>query len=143
MRTSAGESESTPEIQEREIEGPPKPFKCWPNELEPTYRACVARGVRHGLLLGEPLVLVAVVLEPDLDLRRGQVDEAGQVLPLGRGEVLLRLEASLQLVDLRINVEMYLATTLSPKISFSKHAVPYLLHLLLRGHVNWLSRFIV
>ena len=77
-----------------------------------------------------------MVLEPDLDLRRGQVDEAGQVLPLGRGEVLLRLEASLQLVDLRINVEMYLATTLSPKISFSKHAVPYLLHLLLRGHVN-------
>ena len=115
MRTSAGESESTPEIQEGEGPPSPKPFKCWPNQLEPTYRACVARGVRHGLLLGEPLVLVAVVLEPDLDLRRGQVDEAGQVLPLGRGEVLLRLEASLQLVDLHINVKMYLAPTSSPK----------------------------
>ena len=111
--------------------------------MEPTYRARVARGVRHGLLLCEPLVLVAVVLEPDLDLRRSQVDEAGQVLSLGRGEVFLRLEASLQLVDLRINVKMYLAPTLSPKISFSKHAVPYLLHLSLRGHVNWLSWFIV
>ena len=86
-----------------------------------------------------------MVLEPDLDLRRGQVDEAGQVLPLGRGEVLLRLEASLQLVDLHINVEMHLATTydIITKISYGKHAVPYLLHLLLRGHVNWLRRFIV
>ena len=78
--------------------------------MEPTYRARVARGVRHGLLLGEPLVLVAVVLEPDLDLRRGQVDEAGEVLPLGGREVLLRLEASLQLVDLHVHRCRYMIT---------------------------------
>ena len=74
------------------------------NESGLTYRTRVARGVGHGLLLGEPLVLVAVVLEPDLDLRRGQVDEAGEVLPLGSREVFLRLEPPLQFVDLHINI---------------------------------------
>lgn len=36
----------------------------------------------RGLVLGLPLQLVAVVLEPDLNLVGGEVDQSGQVLPL-------------------------------------------------------------
>lgn len=57
--------------------------------------------VRHCLLLCLPLVLVSVVLEPDLDLRRAQVDQGGQMLALGGREVLLLLKAALQFVDLQ------------------------------------------
>lgn len=54
------------------------------------------------LVLRLSLHLVPVVLKPDLHLGRGQVDHAGQVLPLRRRQVFLLLEASLQLVDLRL-----------------------------------------
>lgn len=46
------------------------------------------------------LHLVAVVLEPDLDLGRGQAEEPGQLLPLRAGQVALLTEASLQLQSL-------------------------------------------
>ena len=54
------------------------------------------------LVLRLPLHLVPVVLEPDFHLGRGEVDHTCQVLPLGRRQVFLLLEASLQLVDLRL-----------------------------------------
>lgn len=47
------------------------------------------------------LHLIPVVLEPDLHLGRGEADQAGQVLPLGGGEIPLLPEAALQLVGLR------------------------------------------
>ena len=60
----------------------------------------LARVFGHGLLLGGPLHLVAVVLEPDLHLCGGEVDEARQLLDLGGAQVLLLLEPPLQLVHL-------------------------------------------
>lgn len=56
------------------------------------------------LVLG-PLRLVAMVLEPDLHLRWGQSNQAGQVLPLRRTEVPLLAEPSLQLVGLSLREE--------------------------------------
>ena len=52
-----------------------------------------------------PLHLVAVVLEPDLHLVRGEADEPGQVLPLRGGQVALLPEAALQLEGLRLGEE--------------------------------------
>lgn len=46
------------------------------------------------------LHLVAVVLEPDLNLGRGQTQDPGQLLPLRAGQVALLAEASLQLQGL-------------------------------------------
>lgn len=43
-----------------------------------------------------------MVLEPDLDLGGRESDDAGEVLPLGRGQVPLLAEAALQLVRLRL-----------------------------------------
>jgi hypothetical protein len=48
------------------------------------------------------MMVLPVVLEPDLDLSGRQPDDAGQVLPLGGGQVPLLAEASLQLVGLRL-----------------------------------------
>ena len=42
-----------------------------------------------------------MVLEPYLDLGRGEADQAGEVLSLGSGQVSLLPEAALQLVSLR------------------------------------------
>ena len=47
-------------------------------------------------------MFLPVVLEPDLDLSRRQPDDAGQMLPLGGGQVPLLAKASLQLVGLRL-----------------------------------------
>ncbi len=52
-----------------------------------------------------PLHLVAVVLEPDLHLVRGEADQLGQVLPLRGGQVTLLPEAALQLEGLRLGEE--------------------------------------
>ena len=60
----------------------------------------VGAQVGHGLLLGLTFALVAMVLEPDLDLRRRQVDETGQVFAFRRRQVFLLLEAPLQFVHL-------------------------------------------
>lgn len=51
------------------------------------------------------LHLVAVVLEPDLHLVRGEADQPGQVLPLRGGQVALLPEATLQLEGLRLGEE--------------------------------------
>lgn len=48
------------------------------------------------------LHLIPVVLEPDLDLGRGEADQAGEVLPLWGGQVSLLPEAALQLISLRL-----------------------------------------
>jgi len=56
-------------------------------------------------VFGLPLHLIPVVLKPDLHLRRGEVDHTCQVFPLRRRQVFLLLEASLQLVDLRLGEE--------------------------------------
>lgn len=53
-------------------------------------------------VFGLPLHLVPVILKPDFHLGRGEVDHTCQVFPLWRREVLLLLEAALQLVDLRL-----------------------------------------
>lgn len=59
-------------------------------------------GGRRGLHTPHPLVLVATVLEPDLDLRGGQLDAVRHVFSLRRRQVALLLEAPLQLVHLRL-----------------------------------------
>ena len=41
------------------------------NETQPSAYLLVGAHVGHGLLLGLPLALVAVILEPDLDLNEG------------------------------------------------------------------------
>ena len=46
-----------------------------------------------------------MILEPDFDLSRGQIDEIGQLLSLRRGEIFLLLESPFQLVDLRLRKE--------------------------------------
>ena len=57
------------------------------------------------LLLTRLLQLVAVVLEPDLNLRRRQAQDARQVFALRRRQVALLSEALLQLVGLRLREE--------------------------------------
>lgn len=52
-----------------------------------------------------PFALVATILEPDLDLRGGEAQRAGQVLPLGRGQVTLLREAPLELAHLHLREE--------------------------------------
>ena len=59
-------------------------------------------GQLQGLVLPLPLALVAAVLEPDLHLRGGEFECAGQVLPLRGGQVALLLEAPLQLAHLQL-----------------------------------------
>lgn len=84
----------------------------------------VAGGHRHGeavrksrritFLTLRPLRLVAVVLEPDLDLRRRQPNETGQVLALGGGQVPLLLEPPLQFERLLLR-EQNAALSLLPR----------------------------
>ena len=57
---------------------------------------------RSVLLFAGLLRLVAVILEPDLDLGWRQVEPVRQMLPLLGTQVLLELEALLQLVHLRL-----------------------------------------
>lgn len=52
-----------------------------------------------------PLALVPPVLEPDLDLSGRQLQHLGHLLALGGRQVLLLLEAALQLVDLGLGKE--------------------------------------
>lgn len=56
-------------------------------------------------LVPGPFGLVAVILEPDLDLRRGQVDDVGQMLPFGGRQVALLAESTLQFVSLSFGEE--------------------------------------
>lgn len=56
-------------------------------------------------VLGLPFHFISVVLKPNFNLSRSQVNHAGQMLPFRRGEVLLLLEASLELVHLRLGEE--------------------------------------
>ena len=51
------------------------------------------------------LHLVAVILEPDLDLSGAQTEHARHVLALGRTQILLRAEASLELARLLLGEE--------------------------------------
>lgn len=69
------------------------------------------------LLLGHlvfrlPLHLIPVILKPDFHLGWSEVDHTCQVLPLRRRQVFLLLEASLQLVDLRLGEQH---ASLSPR----------------------------
>lgn len=59
----------------------------------------------QGLVLPLPLAFVPPVLEPDLDLGRGELKGAGQVLSLRGGQVTLLLEAPLQLKHLSLGKE--------------------------------------
>lgn len=60
----------------------------------------MTRKARHLLRLGA-LRFVPMVLEPDFDLRRRQIDHAGQMFPFRSRQVPRLLEPSLQLVSLR------------------------------------------
>lgn len=68
-------------------------------------RPCRWAAEFQGLVLPLPLALVAPVLEPDLDLSGGELEAAGQELPLGSRKVALLLEASLQLENLSLREE--------------------------------------
>lgn len=57
------------------------------------------------LVLPLPLALVPPVLEPDLDLCRGELQGRGEVLSLRGGQVALLLEAPLQLEHLGLGEE--------------------------------------
>lgn len=59
----------------------------------------------QGLVLPLPLAFVPPVLEPDLDLRGGELEGAGEVLPLRGGQVALLLETPLQLEHLGLGEE--------------------------------------
>lgn len=59
----------------------------------------------QGLILPLPLTFVPPVLEPDLDLCRGELQHAGEVLPLRGRQVTLLLEATLQLEHLSLREE--------------------------------------
>lgn len=59
----------------------------------------------QGLVLALPLAFVPPVLEPDLDLGRGELKGAGQMLSLRGGQVTLLLEAPLQLKHLSLGKE--------------------------------------
>lgn len=63
-------------------------------------RAAAAAGL--DALARRPLRLVPVVLEPDLYLGGRETDNRGQVFPLGRAQITLLTETSLQLVRLRL-----------------------------------------
>lgn len=54
------------------------------------------------LVLSLSFAFVAAILEPNLDLRRGELEEARQVFPLRCRQVTLLLEPSLQLVNLSL-----------------------------------------
>ncbi len=56
-------------------------------------------------VLGLPFHFISVVLKPNFNLSRSQVNHAGQMFPFRRGEVLLLLEPSLKLVHLRLGEE--------------------------------------
>ena len=56
------------------------------------------------LVLLKGLHLVSLVLEPDLHLLRSQVEHLRELITLGRGEVSLLFESSLQLEHLRLEV---------------------------------------
>lgn len=71
----------------------------------PDSRAASHALLVDALLLLGALSLVAVVLEPNLDLRGRQSDDGRQVLALGGGQVALLAEASLKLVGLRLAEE--------------------------------------
>lgn len=62
-------------------------------------------GQLQSLVLPLPFALVPPVLEPDLDLRGGELEGGGEVLPLRRGQVALLLEAPLQLEHLGLGEE--------------------------------------
>lgn len=62
---------------------------------------CQVRRLR-GPRCARALQLVAMVLEPDFDLRGREAQEARQLLPLRRGQVALLPEAPLQLQRLRL-----------------------------------------
>lgn len=59
----------------------------------------------QGLVLPLPLTFVPPVLEPDLDLCGGELQGAGEVLPLRGGQVALLLETPLQLEHLSLGEE--------------------------------------
>lgn len=59
----------------------------------------------QGLILPLPLTFVPPVLEPDLDLCGGELQGAGEVLPLRGRQVTLLLEAPLQLEHLSLGEE--------------------------------------
>ena len=56
------------------------------------------------LVLLKALHLVPLVLEPDLHLLRSKVEHLRELITLGRGEVSLLFESSLQLEHLRLEV---------------------------------------
>lgn len=64
------------------------------------------------LVLRLPLHLIPVILKPDFHLGWSEVDHTCQVLPLRRRQVFLLLEASFQLVDLRLGEQH---ASLSPR----------------------------
>jgi len=57
------------------------------------------------LILTEPLQLVATILEPDLHLLRGELEQLCQLVAFGRRQVALLFEARLQFVDLENETE--------------------------------------
>lgn len=59
----------------------------------------------QGLILPLPLTFVPPVLEPDLDLCGGELQGAGEVLPLRGRQVTLLLEAPFQLEHLSLGEE--------------------------------------
>ena len=63
-------------------------------------------GVELLAFLGLLLRFVAMILKPDLHLRGSQLKNVGEILSLRCTEILLLLEASLQLVDLPL-IEQY------------------------------------
>lgn len=65
----------------------------------------VVPGQLQSLVLPLPLALVPPVLEPDLDLRGGELEGRGEVLPFRGGQVALLLEAPLQLEHLGLGEE--------------------------------------
>lgn len=59
----------------------------------------------QGLILPLPFTFVPPILEPNLDLRGGELQGAGEVLPLRGRQVTLLLEAPLQLEHLSLGEE--------------------------------------
>lgn len=91
----------------------------------------VARQQRlQAALSASSLHLVAVVLEPDLHLVRGETDQPGQVLPLRGRQVPLLPEATLQLEGLRLG-EQHTPLSTATLLRFAARSVA----LCLRGLV--------
>jgi len=65
-------------------------------------RACAVLQAHHATLELRLLELVAVILEPDLDLQRAEAQRRGQLVALARRQVALLAEAPLQLARLRL-----------------------------------------